>query len=79
MVSDWQNLRKNLSPYLVLILVLMEYGLWRRRRRGMRRMAWVLILVLMEYGLWPTFDAYVKAFDSVLILVLMEYGLWLRI
>ena len=37
----------------VLILVLMEYGLWRDPE-GVNPdgVVWVLILVLMEYGLW---------------------------
>ena len=39
----------------VLILVLMEYGLWRIAGPRMR-IGWeVLILVLMEYGLWQEY------------------------
>ena len=41
---------------VVLILVLMEYGLWPRSRGGQGRRDRVLILVLMEYGLWPFKD-----------------------
>ena len=37
---------------VVLILVLMEYGLWLRLRGLVRLSSTVLILVLMEYGLW---------------------------
>ena len=60
----------------VLILVLMEYGLWLLAIHRLLRLHHVLILVLMEYGLWP-FKVFCHwAADSVLILVLMEYGLW---
>ena len=38
---------------LVLILVLMEYGLWQIHDNYHNRAGQVLILVLMEYGLWP--------------------------
>ena len=62
----------------VLILVLMEYGLWQYRLHVEGQYCRVLILVLMEYGLWPVEGptASTAAF-IVLILVLMEYGLWL--
>ena len=40
------------KPNRVLILVLMEYGLWRIRDARVNRRNCVLILVLMEYGLW---------------------------
>ena len=36
----------------VLILVLMEYGLWPVGKFGLELAFIVLILVLMEYGLW---------------------------
>ena len=67
------------SSAAVLILVLMEYGLWRPLR-GLSMAAWdtVLILVLMEYGLWPRPDKLRTRCWTVLILVLMEYGLWRR-
>ena len=41
----------------VLILVLMEYGLWRSAKlfAGLLVCS-VLILVLMEYGLWHSLD-----------------------
>ena len=63
-------------PEPVLILVLMEYGLWQEVLMFTRFAHWVLILVLMEYGLWQ--KGVVHLFDKayVLILVLMEYGLW---
>ena len=53
MVSDdeddyWDAIADN-----VLILVLMEYGLWRHGTFQGQRVDLVLILVLMEYGLWP--------------------------
>ena len=38
----------------VLILVLMEYGLWHRTLDVKVSASRVLILVLMEYGLWPS-------------------------
>ena len=37
----------------VLILVLMEYGLWLQEEVEKEENRCVLILVLMEYGLWP--------------------------
>ena len=40
------------SQWTVLILVLMEYGLWQKRSERWELRATVLILVLMEYGLW---------------------------
>ena len=36
----------------VLILVLMEYGLWHSAEKIVIKTTSVLILVLMEYGLW---------------------------
>ena len=60
----------------VLILVLMEYGLWLKTTSGKSEVANVLILVLMEYGLWPSEDITEGEGLIVLILVLMEYGLW---
>ena len=36
----------------VLILVLMEYGLWLFLEFLAKPLIYVLILVLMEYGLW---------------------------
>ena len=61
----------------VLILVLMEYGLWLFAGRGCKTFfSAVLILVLMEYGLWPVLIGQKSTGCDVLILVLMEYGLW---
>ena len=64
----------------VLILVLMEYGLWLHwwssQQNGIRK---VLILVLMEYGLWQIMIFKAMKELGVLILVLMEYGLWLSL
>ena len=60
----------------VLILVLMEYGLWPDNRLHNGAELTVLILVLMEYGLWHGGDLLTTGDDQVLILVLMEYGLW---
>ncbi len=41
--------------FSVLILVVMEYGLWHMRMRFFLNAGpSVLILVVMEYGLWPT-------------------------
>ena len=61
----------------VLILVLMEYGLWQNSHDSLSwERSWVLILVLMEYGLWLPYYYYQSEWELVLILVLMEYGLW---
>ena len=61
----------------VLILVLMEYGLWRMLINLSINYLTVLILVLMEYGLWQSLTGNAITVSDVLILVLMEYGLWL--
>ena len=45
----------------VLILVLMEYGLWHDVAEGIVKSFKVLILVLMEYGLWPKLRNHRKA------------------
>ena len=52
MVSDSLATLKQSLPDIVLILVLMEYGLWLNMFRTNHRETKVLILVLMEYGLW---------------------------
>ena len=52
MVSDKSTGCDETTAAGVLILVLMEYGLWRKIQDEEIRDA-VLILVLMEYGLWP--------------------------
>ena len=51
MVSDLIYVKISLSAF-VLILVLMEYGLWHSDEESMFLYRLVLILVLMEYGLW---------------------------
>ena len=53
MVSDrFRQARQN-AHCRVLILVLMEYGLWQVSfKDGESIKKGVLILVLMEYGLW---------------------------
>ena len=79
MVCEWEVVGHiGRRRQIVLILVLVEYGLWA--------CAWplqvstvppVLILVLVEYGLWEAERlAAVAEKSSVLILVLVEYGLW---
>ena len=60
----------------VLILVLMEYGLWQNHEIFEKGFNHVLILVLMEYGLWQDAACINTVLTAVLILVLMEYGLW---
>ena len=53
MVSD-EDTYGSMGSYInVLILVLMEYGLWHALLNRLRKVEVVLILVLMEYGLWP--------------------------
>ena len=62
----------------VLILVVMEYGLWRRWTLQSSIQKEVLILVVMEYGLWQQLCLLCDDGRAVLILVVMEYGLWPR-
>ena len=52
MVSDSWEVAQQVNDVAVLILVLMEYGLWPRVRGHHDSGRLVLILVLMEYGLW---------------------------
>ena len=73
MVSDVKSDVLGVIPR-VLILVLMEYGLWLAHK-GVQKFYKVLILVLMEYGLWQARAVEYQRI-LVLILVLMEYGLW---
>ena len=62
----------------VLILVLMEYALWRIVANNyINTLTIVLILVLMEYALWRLNHLVYFGWLKVLILVLMEYALWL--
>ena len=77
MVSDDKCHSSYGIDVIVLILVLMEYGLWRHLPQEGRKGTEVLILVLMEYGLWQIMAKYISNRNTVLILVLMEYGLWL--
>ena len=78
MVSDIPPLCVHNWTHCVLILVLMEYGLWHSKAdcEDSSRSR-VLILVLMEYGLWRVSALSTAEIPIVLILVLMEYGLWL--
>ena len=80
MVSDNNQQQQRVLPNkIVLILVLMEDGLWLTLTAAyVLGLVLVLILVLMEDGLWhPRGYAY-RSKKSVLILVLMEDGLWLQ-
>ena len=52
MVSDCRLIGGCFCARAVLILVLMEYGLWPMVERTYIVRDMVLILVLMEYGLW---------------------------
>ena len=78
MVSDLNSQFLRWRLFLVLILVLMEYGLWPRSSALSACSGCVLILVLMEYGLWLSEFTLSSESHTVLILVLMEYGLWRR-
>ena len=51
-VTKWFYISQ-LTYCLVLILVLLEYGLWRKWTTFTWTSWDVLILVLLEYGLWP--------------------------
>ena len=75
MVSDCSRTARA-KGYHVLILVLMEYGLWHSETPADGTSPTVLILVLMEYGLWQDGVVLHHRRGTVLILVLMEYGLW---
>ncbi len=60
----------------VLILVLVEVGLWEIITSLREWNNSVLILVLVEVGLWESFQSAAKDAICVLILVLVEVGLW---
>ena len=61
----------------VLILVVMEDGLWLPGKEGYIKNGFhVLILVVMEDGLWPIICFVIIGIICVLILVVMEDGLW---
>ena len=66
------------DPAWVLILVLMEYGLWRKRTGAVAPRQHCLNPC--SNGIWSLTAAVVQRSVSVdvLILVLMEYGLWLH-
>ena len=48
----WVRVNRTSDVKVVLILVLMEYGLWLPGYDRRKNQFMVLILVLMEYGLW---------------------------
>ena len=63
----------------VLILLFVEYGLWRATvNQGAAAIA-VLILLFVEYGLWRSESAHLVARWVVLILLFVEYGLWQKL
>ena len=77
----WSLTGQIISPQvwiIVLILVLMEYGLWPLPRRDAR--TWAVSLNPCSNGIWSlTFTVMpIRQIICVLILVLMEYGLWRR-
>ena len=74
MVSDMEEVLWVLD-LIVLILVLMEYGLWRGT--GVRRLL-LLCLNPCSNGIWSLTPRWPlrQGRCRVLILVLMEYGLW---
>ena len=68
---------RKVNGFCVLILVLMEYALWRIAFGFEPEPKEVLILVLMEYALWQSINSNgQRGREGVLILVLMEYALW---
>ena len=80
MVFDNKALDAAGNVVTVLILVLVEDGLWLTCRKSSVRFVTseVLILVLVEDGLWPHLPKWWKQQTAwVLILVLVEDGLWL--
>ena len=53
MLSDWTKFQEEILWATVLILVLVDYALWRQRERRVQRLfCLVLILVLVDYALW---------------------------
>ena len=67
------------AAIVVLILVLVDYTLWRfRQARCLRSELPVLILVLVDYTLWPSGYLLSVSLQRVLILVLVDYTLWPR-
>ena len=62
--------------FMVLILVLVDDGLWQSCIYTGRARQIVLILVLVDDGLWPWFNPPIEEDIYVLILVLVDDGLW---
>ena len=77
MVSDFNSIASCVATLLVLILVLMEYGLWRDDPQYLRD-DWFCSLNPCSNGIWSLTKRpqAPQAEPWVLILVLMEYGLW---
>ena len=75
MVSDMLKRHLIRLAHQVLILVVMEDGLWCNMMISSILLA-VLILVVMEDGLWSLFYWGSAPEGHVLILVVMEDGLW---
>ena len=63
------------QTWVVLILILLEYGLQRRLFLRFQGRLGVLILILLEYGLQPIIMLSIVGRMIVLILILLEYGL----
>ena len=62
----------------VLILIVMDMGLWPLNKGGLGEVKSVLILIVMDMGLWQPSQVvtYVEV-EKVLILIVMDMGLWL--
>ena len=56
MVSELTKLKSKPQDAAVLILIVLEYGLWGRQYVPFGGKAAVLILIVLEYGLWGGFD-----------------------
>ena len=52
MLCDNIEPKFKVGDWIVLILILMEYALWRLQKGRERGSEEVLILILMEYALW---------------------------
>ena len=79
MVSDNYKVDGDETVYSVLILILLEDGLWQiaEFRTSLRTI--VLILILLEDGLWLAYKCEDNTGNvKVLILILLEDGLWLK-
>ena len=75
MVCDINIIVCSILTYLVLILILLEYGLRHVDTHYLYVWNIVLILILLEYGLRPLANALRVRTHTVLILILLEYGL----